>query len=393
MTYKFVNIHELISHNPSCLNRDDMNMQKSAVFGGVRRIRISSQCLKRAYRSSSLYEKFAKSVRTGSPEHMRNYLKENFPDTDEMVLEYVLCSAMPKEKVITAWASGEALALITAVEGVLKTAGIDGARLAELCSQADTDYDESEDEEDNSQKKKKKPKLSKEMEDIKKKLEKAVKDAEEAFIKSGISSVDVALSGRMCASGMLENVEAAMSMAHAITTHSMETEIDWFTAMDDLKEDADDAGAGHLNTQEFGSGVFYQYASIDLDLLAKNLNCDRKSALCVVSQYIRIMATVTPGGKQHSFASHSLAHSVMVSLSEIPLSMANAFENPVKKSKEGYTKASVKAMTDYWARINEAYAINEKTAIFAMDYDEVKNGKMKYFKTLEELQDWIKGEE
>lgn len=385
MTHKFVNIHELISHNPSCLNRDDMNMQKSALFGGVRRIRISSQCLKRAYRSSEAYKKFAKSVRTGSYENMRAYLKANFSDINENVLEYVLRAAMPKEKVITAWTEGEAEALIKTVESVLADNGLDADILAELLP-SDEAEEETEETEEKGTKKKKQKKLSKEAEDLGKKLSKAIEITEEAFIKSGISSVDVALSGRMCASGVLENVEAAMSVAHAITTHSMETEIDWFTAMDDLKEDT---GAGHLNTQEFGAGVFYQYASIDVDLLAQNMGTDRKEALAVISAWLRIMATVTPSGKQHTFASHSLAHSVMVSMSDMPLSLANAFENPIKKDREGYVKASAYAMLDYWSKLNNAYEIDEKAAIFALDGCPKCSDKISKFKTLRELQSWV----
>ncbi|MCY4177381.1 MAG: type I-E CRISPR-associated protein Cas7/Cse4/CasC, partial [Endozoicomonadaceae bacterium] len=56
MEKNFINFHITISHSSSCLNRDDMNMQKSAIFGGVRRVRISSQSLKRAMRKSEYYK-------------------------------------------------------------------------------------------------------------------------------------------------------------------------------------------------------------------------------------------------------------------------------------------------------------------------------------------------
>lgn len=352
MSYKFVNVHELISHNPSCLNRDDMNMQKSAVFGGVRRARISSQCLKRAFRFSSLYKELFgdKSLRTLSTERLTEYMKEVMPDVDEQTIRAAVEEGMPGGTVVTPWLKEEIQPLLSAV-------------LA------------------NTVKDKEGIKID----------DKKVKIAMTEFIKSGISSIDVALSGRMCASGVLENVEAAMSMSHAITTHAMEAEIDWFTAMDDLKEEADDAGAGHLNTQEFGAGVFYQYASVDIDLLAKNMGSDRKNALEVIGKYLRIMATTTPGGKQHSFASHSLAHCLMVSVSDMPLSLANAFENPVKKGREGYALPSVKAMLDYWGRVKKAYEVDEDVAIFTIDDSVIKNmnGNVKAFETIANLQEWI----
>lgn len=329
-----------------------MNMQKSAVFGGTRRARISSQCLKRAFRFSSAYKELLgdKSLRTLSTERLVDYMKNVMPDVGEGKIRKAVEEGMPGGTVVTPWLKEEMLSLVNAV-------------LANTVE--DNDGIKIDD--------------------------KKVKLAMTEFMKSGISSVDVALSGRMCASGVLENVEAAMSMSHAITTHSMEAEIDWFTAMDDLKEEADDAGAGHLNTQEFGAGVFYQYASVDADLLAKNLGTDRKNALEVIGKYLRIMAITTPGGKQHSFASHSLAHCVMVSVSDMPLSLANAFENPIKKGREGYVIQSVKAMLEYWEKIHKAYEINEDVAIFTIDDSNIKNisDHIKAFETITALQEWI----
>lgn len=356
MSYKFVNISELISHNPSCLNRDDMNMQKSAVFGGVRRARISSQCLKRAFRFSPTYKELLgdKSLRTLSTERLANYMKEAMPDVPEGIIAKAVEEGMPGGTVVTPWLKEEIQPLVNAI-------------LANTVN--DKDGIKIDD--------------------------KKIKLAMTEFIKSGISSVDVALSGRMCASGILENVEAAMSMSHAITTHAMEAEIDWFTAMDDLKEEADDAGAGHLNTQEFGAGVFYQYASVNIDQLAKNMGSDRKNALDIIARYLRVMATTTPTGKQHSLASHSLAHCILISVSEMPLSLANAFENPVRKGRDGYVLPSVNAMLDHWEKVHRAYDIDEDVAIFSIDSSNIKkiNNNVRVFETIKALQEWITKED
>lgn len=406
MERKFVNIHMLVSHSPSCLNRDDMNMQKSAVFGGTRRVRISSQCAKRAIRSSLQYEKFfgkeGKSVRTADSEKLIESIKALFPDVDNNILEFVVKKlAIPKEKVVTAWTIEEAMALVDGVKGVLNDKGYASSALTKLSALYDAENkvvkaeeDEADEGDGSMSKKNKEIRFSKEQkkenETLKKTIDATIKKIEEDFMKSGISSVDLALSGRMCASSVLKNVEAAMSMAHAITTHAMDAEIDWFTAMDDLKEDAEEVGAGHLNTQEFGAGVFYQYASIDIDSLAKNMGRDRKNVLDVVSKFIYLMATTVPSGKQHSFASHSLAHYIMVSFSDLPLSMANAFENPVKKDYEGFLKPSIKAIENYWSKIHKAYGLEEPTAVFSIDSMELNTPLVKRVETIKELQNWIK---
>lgn len=371
-----------------------MNMQKSAVFGGARRARISSQCLKRAFRFSEDYIEESRSRRTAQKENMLNKSLEIFPEKDPTIIKYILSQTMPKEKVMTAWIKGEMELLINTIENTIgEPSDKKHDDFKKLCYALGLTSENSEEED--SKGKDKTNALTKELLDLNKTLNNALVSAEKEFLKSGISSIDVALSGRMCTSDILQNVEAAMSMSHAITTHAMEAEIDWFTAMDDLKEESEDAGAGHLNTQEFGAGVFYQYASVDVDLLAKHLGTDRKNAFDSIAGYLRVMATTTPTGKQHSFASHSLAHCVMVSLSDMPLSLANAFENPIKKGREGYVLPSVKAMLDYWEKVNKAYEIDENVAIFTVDDSNIKNinDHVKAFETITALQEWITKED
>ena len=130
----------------------------------------------------------------------------------------------------------------------------------------------------------------------------------------------------------MTSVDGAMAVAHAITTHSVDADIDWFTAVDDLIEEAGDVGAGHLNTQEFGAGVFYRYASLNLRQLQENLNdASRERVLEIGAHLVHLFATVVPSAKQQTFAAHNLADLVLVSFSDIPLSLANAFEKPIAK--------------------------------------------------------------
>src|SRR5699024_2882551 len=139
-------------------------------------------------------------------------------------------------------------------------------------------------------------------------------------------------------------------MAHSITTHQAEPDVDWFVAVDDLVLDNQAVGAAHLGTQEFSAGVFYRYASLDLGLLQKNMgDGSRQEELAVAKHVLHLLATVVPTGKQHSFAAYNLADFVLVSLSEQPISLANAFEKPViAKQSNGLLKPSIEALHHYW---------------------------------------------
>lgn len=236
----FINFHVLISHSPSCLNRDDMNMQKTAVFGGVNRVRVSSQSLKRSMRTSDyhLANLGAPSVRTRDLARLKacftDLLKDRFDaDRVERALE---------------WISGkEGIA-----EGVTDDAVAPWAvdEVAHFCTL-----------------------LGEEGQDIKK-LEKQIEKDARPFRAAMNHAKDIALSGRMATSGLMSSlpVDGALAVAHAITTHAVEPQdVDWFTAVDDLTQDAGETGAGHLDTQQFSSGVFYRYASLNLKQLQVNL--------------------------------------------------------------------------------------------------------------------------
>ena len=153
-------------------------------------------------------------------------------------------------------------------------------------------------------------------------------------------SLDVALSGRMANTELIYDVDGALAIAHAITTHAVELQdVDWFTAVDDLTQDAGETGAGHLNTQQFSSGVFYRYASLNLKQLQVNLGllADMKSsetpdshkrALDIARHAFHMLATVVPSAKQQSLVAHNLADFALVSFASQPISRANAFEQP-----------------------------------------------------------------
>jgi len=191
----------------------------------------------------------------------------------------------------------------------------------------------------------------------------------------------------MATSGLLSElgkVDGSLAVAHVITTHTVDADIDWFTAVDDLQE----LGSGHLDTQEFSSGVFYRYASLNLSQLQENLgNAPREKVLEIASHVLHLIATVVPSAKQQSFAAHNLADLAMVSFSDIPVSLANAFEEPVKPG-PGYIKPSVKAFHDYWQAVHTGYGLDERCAQFALGHEPPVG--LKVVSSLEDLKTWVR---
>ncbi len=414
MTAKnFINFHVLISHSPSCLNRDDMNMQKTAVFGGVNRVRVSSQSLKRAMRTSDYYENYlgVASTRTRELEKLIPIFTEALKDQFEPALIaktmelFVRASASDDE---TDKADEQEEGAGSDVGGNKKLAvapwSIEEIRV--LCGIVnEVSLSEKELEKAKADAAKQKGKKKKSEHDfidevLTKKRVKAVKERIDLVREAIGKTVDIALSGRMATSGLMTSVDGAMAIAHAITTHAVEPQdVDWFTAVDDLTQDAGETGAGHLDTQQFSSGVFYRYASLNLKQLQVNLGLlpdmksvettdTRKAALDIARHVFHMLATVVPSAKQQSFAAHNLADFAVVSFADQPISLANAFEEPVKKDRNGgYLKPSMTALAEYWSRINKAYGLQETARAFSVQPGVELNGPAA--DSLAALESWI----
>ena len=325
----FINIHTLISHPSSMLNRDDSGLQKTAVFGGSVRSRISSQCLKRAIRQSDIYMAAVeeKSVRTNKFDELLKLCIEKMPETEPKLIEDVLLNIGSKVKNEKDKESGETHRYFDAVQPY----SLGAIREAINMVQAGTDLKE---------------------------LKKTVH----------IPTFDVALSGRMDASCPDRNVEAAMSVAHSLTTHAADIEVDWFTACDDLAEQ----GSGHIGTTEFSSGVFYRYASINLDLLAQNVKASISDIQPIVNTIVRCFAQVVPSAKQKVFAAHNQADFVLVTESNQPLSLANAFRKPIENSGE-VMECSIQALVQHYEKLVDAYELESKA--IALDLTESAESK------------------
>lgn len=368
-TKNFVNFHVLISHSPSCLNRDDQNMQKTAVFGGVSRVRVSSQSLKRAMRTSGYHHEHLGPPSTRTRDLTR--LQVRFTEA--------LQGRHSADRV------AQALAWMSGKEGIAEGTGGDAVApwsVEEVAYYCDL--------------------LGEDGQDLKK-LEKQIEKEARPFRAAMGLTRDIALSGRMATSGLMRNlpVDGALAVAHAITTHAVEPQdVDWFTAVDDLTQDAGETGAGHLDAQQFSSGVFYRYASLNLrqlqvnlglltDMKAEETAASRAAALEIARHVFHMLATVVPSAKQQSFAAHNLADFAIVSFADQPISLANAFEEPVPRDKRngGFLKPSVAALAGYWSRINEAYGLDERARAFSLQPGAGIDGKT--VGKLGDLEGWI----
>lgn len=312
----FINIHTLISHPSSMMNRDDSGLQKTAVFGGTVRSRISSQCLKRAIRQSDIYAEAVaeKSIRTNKFDELLALCIKEIPEVDAKLIEDVLLNLGSKVKTEKDKETGESSRKFDAVQPY----SIGAIREAINLVGAGTEL---------------------------KALKKIVQ----------IPTFDVALSGRMDASCPNRNVEAAMSVAHSLTTHSADIEVDWFTACDDLAEQ----GSGHIGTTEFSSGVFYRYASINVDLLAQNVKATVEDVVPIINTMVRCFAQVSPSAKQKVFAAHNYADFVMATQSNQPLSLANAFRRPIDNNGDVMEK-SISALIKHYKKLTVAYELDSK---------------------------------
>jgi CRISPR system Cascade subunit CasC len=423
MNENFINFHILISHSPSCLNRDDMNMQKSAIFGGKRRVRISSQSLKRTMRTSDYYKANfpEKSIRTRNlgllVENLFENLNEsgyeierkwiekavevfgskfvsNDDDSDEENDEEVIDEEQkdkPKKVAVAPWVVSEFKFICAKVMRVYQE---------ELTEKEHESVQKAIEKENSRRVSKKKPRKSPEEvkdEFLLKKLKKELETDATALAKACGNALDMALSGRMATSGLMTNITGSLAVAHAITTHAVDADIDWFTAVDDLQE----LGSGHLDTQEFSSGVFYRYASLNLKQLQVNLGLlpdikaeetadSRTKALDIAAHVLHLLATEVPSAKQQSFAAHNLADLALVSFSVQPISLANAFEKPIQADhKGGFREASLKELNTYWDKVHRGYGLHERCAEFSLEALSLPDG-ITSKSSLPELENWLR---
>jgi len=369
-------IHMLKNYPPVNLNRDESGAPKSCTFAGTARGRISSQCLKRSWRTSSIFSSAIGAENLGIrtrklPELVGAKL------IDMGVSQEYVDMLLPKlsgfgnkegkensKGSITAQVIFYAPEDIDAVAAAVK-------ELLDACSSI------------------------KEVKGLK------AKDLQDAVKGSDIRPItlDMALFGRMVTSNAFRDVEAAMQVAHAISTNKLNMESDYFTAMDDLisGDTVEDSGAGMIDDTDYNSSCYYFYASLDADILRENLKYTPDSEELIknaIPALVRTMALTNPSGKQNSFAGNVLPSAILVECKseKVPVSLVNAFAKPVRPAPEnGYDliRGSIQRLCEEDDNIQRSFGlkVDKRLWMCAANEDIRPSCYTDVFETLPELLD------
>ena len=335
----FVELHVLQNFAPSCLNRDDTNTPKDCEFGGYRRARISSQCLKRA---------------------ARRYFQTQglFPSTDLATRTKRVVDAVIARLPAALRADDSRAA--TAVTAALATKGIksdDETRLTqylvflsdqELTSLAGVVERQFEEMAAPAAKGKSKK-------DAKKDANPVIAKEVDTLLEKGVA-YDLAMFGRMLADLPDKNRHAACQVAHALSTNAAKMETDYFTAVDDRKPE-DTQGADMLGTVDFNSSCFYRYSSVSLQLLKTNLGGSSQDTKKALDGYLRAAILAIPTGRQNGSAAFNPPSAVLAVVRKHgQWSLANAFAEPVRPTQgRSIIEKSIEQMDRYWGRLSETY--------------------------------------
>jgi CRISPR system Cascade subunit CasC len=367
-----IEIHMLQNHSPSNLNRDDTGSPKEAKFGGWNRARISSQCLKRSIRRSDIFQ-----------QEMKGCIANRTRRLPELVREKLLSEGLSEELAEVAakkasgfgnskgteqkpdkkgtYATAQTMFLteddVNAVAKVLKQAALEAASPEKFDKDDKTDYQ--------------------------------AKARAEGYRPV---TVDIALFGRMITSEAFRDCEASAQVAHAISTHKVDHEYDYFTAVDDLKKASDveeDAGADMIGDVEFNSACYYKYFSVDFDGLVanltgesagrKNIPADEKAdavdlASRTVDALLKSAILTTPSGKQNTFGAHQLPAAVLVEVRPYnsPVNYANAFVDPARPtSGKSLVEVSMDKLSKHVAALTNGFNLETKARfLLAPEYPE-----------------------
>jgi CRISPR system Cascade subunit CasC len=364
---KFIQIHTLHSYPGTLLNRDDAGLAKRLPFGGVERLRISSQCLKRHWRMAEDDRSLGaidpsigvstRSRRTWKVLIQEPLLAEGHPaDAVNLVLAAMQAELYGESKKAKAAKGGKEVAidlerdelvvlgrpeidyLINETRRIVGIAGSDQKATAA------------------------------EMKSLRRNFH---------ALKAG-AGVDAAMFGRFVSGDRDARVDAAVHVAHAFTVHEQASEPDYFTAVDDFQAEEQGSGAAHLNTADLTSGVYYGYVVVDVPLLVANLegcqrqnwrNADRNLAAKTVESLIHLAAKVTPGAKKGSTAPYDWASLVLVEAGEEqPRTLANAFIEPVRR--QPIDAEAGRALATHIAAIDAMYGVSGRR-LLATRFEEI----------------------
>jgi len=318
-----IEIHVIQNHSPANLNRDDLGAPKTCYFGGVLRSRISSQCIKRSIRTSEPFKALCGGALRGGirTRQLAKLVAEKVigkADVKKRAAKILKqCGINPKDEDrsdMLVYTTGEAI-----------------QEMATLLQNGDGKSDEQ------------------------------VAEEFGRLIAERTAVPDMALSGRMLETGVLKDttVDAALQVAHAISTHEARPEVDYYVAADDIP--GDDAGAGYVDEAMFASACFYKYFSIHWETLVGNLKGygedHEKLAAHTVGAFIRGAAMVNPTGKQNSFAAHNPPDGMLIEIKDKnnPVSYANAFAKPAAQGERDLISQSIAQLAQYVHDLDTGY--------------------------------------
>jgi CRISPR system Cascade subunit CasC len=327
MTIK-IEWHSIQTFPPSNLNRDDSHLPKDCYFGGTRRARISSQALKRAIR---LHPAFAAHTGVANAQRTR-------------WLAAPLQAGLVQGGLPVGQAAELAAAFVAALLGKLEkpAEGLTPPRSKVLFYVSPAEVD------------------SMLATLLAHHAQQTPADMAQGFVQQfsqRTSAPDMALFGRMLANQPALRMEAACQVAHAISTHAVNLELDFFSAVDDLAPGGP-PNAGMLGMVAFNAATYYRYAALDWGQLHANLNQETSLARNSVAGFLAASARAIPGGKQHSFAAQTPPALVMVVLRADgqAWSLANAFERAISPTPgESIEALSITALAQHWQRLQRAY--------------------------------------
>ncbi|MCH7230517.1 type I-E CRISPR-associated protein Cas7/Cse4/CasC [Glycomyces sp. L485] len=323
MSRTIIDIHALQTVPPANLNRDDTGSPKTAVYGGARRARVSSQSWKRAVRLDFRETLDGADLGWRTKQIVRlvaNRVTALAPELEEQA----------RDLTVKAFSEGGIKVKVQKKDNEIEEPGylvflstnqienLAGAIVATARSGEKPD---------------------------KKALKRILQDH---------NSIDVALFGRMIADDAALNVDAACQVAHAISVHPVETEFDYFTAVDDEKEEQDETGAGMIGTVEFNSATLYRYATVDVDRLCENLG-DDEATVRATRAFLQSFITSMPSGKMNTFANRTLPEAVLVTVRDTQaINLVGAYEQPIRQH-EGRVEAACELLAKQLEDIADTY--------------------------------------
>ncbi|MDD2215914.1 MAG: type I-E CRISPR-associated protein Cas7/Cse4/CasC [Eubacteriales bacterium] len=312
MNNSLIEIHMIQNHCPANLNRDDLGAPKSCFFGGVLRSRISSQCIKRSIRMSDDFGDVLGGIRT---RRLAELIQKSVQGTDiKKKAKEILSKLGVKSGKVNA---GSDMLVYTTTDAIVQMADL-------ISNDALTVQD--------------------------------LLEPIAEIISTKVHVPDMALCGRMLETGEIKNttVEAALQVAHAISTHEAHPEIDYFVAVDDVK--GEDAGAGYIDEAMYASACFYKYFSIDCRQLLHNLAGNEALSAKTIGAFILSAARTNPSGKQNSYAAHNYPEGILVEIKQRPFNYSNAFIKPVEYVKgTDIVSASIGQLSEYLRDISIGY--------------------------------------